>query len=597
MDIVLIVSFLSGLAFFLFGMSMMGEAIKKIAGNKMQLVLGRLTSSRIKGIGLGTFVTAIIQSSSATSVMVVSFVSAGIMTLTQAIGVVMGANIGTTATGWILTLADIEGAGALGRLFSTTFLFGVVAVIGIALYMFANKASYKHIGLVLVSLAVLMNGMKLMSGAMEPLQSSEAFMRMMGAVDPLLCVLIGIVSTAVVQSCSASIGILQAMSMTGIIPYSVAVPMVVGMSIGACVPVLLSAITASKDGKRTALSYLYFNVFGGAVFLAIYAILSVFPKANAFFSQTVNSYQIAIVNTLFKVFAVAVLYPFIPHLEKLVRLSIKDSGGAAAAPLDEMLLNYPAQAIERSSEIIGRMAQIAVSNMNTAMDILFDFDKKKYEQVLKLENEQDKYEDILGSFLVKLNARELSDTETHQSAKYLRCITDLERISDHAENIAGLAKENYDEGKQFSQRARFELGVCATALREIMSMTFDALIHDNIQAAYCTEPLEEVIDAMTEKLKQNHIRRLQKGGCSLSVGFVFNDCINNFERIADHCSNISVAVIELHNLSASTPHQYLRTVKMGISSPFQQHLNEFDKKYSDMLKEADGMGEDTACNV
>ncbi len=596
MDIVSIISFLSGLAFFLFGMKMMGEAIKKIAGNKMQLILGKLTSSKLKSIGLGTFVTAIIQSSSATSVMVVSFVSAGIMTLTQAIGVVMGANIGTTATGWLLTLAEINSVGVLGSIFSSTFIFGVIAVIGIILFMFARRTAYQNTGLMLVSLSVLMNGMKLMSGAVEPLQSTGAFMQVMDTMNPLLAVLIGIVATAIIQSSSASIGILQAMSLTGIISYSVAIPMIIGMSIGACVPVLLSAITANKDGKRTALSYLYFNIIGGVVFFVAYIILSLSLAESGFFHSPVNSFQIAIASTLFKVFTVVLLFPFIGQLEKLVRWSIRDSGDLPEAILDVMLLNYPAQAIERSGEIIKLMAHNAIDSANIAMDLLFEFDRKKYDQVLKMESEQDKYEDVLGSFLVKLNARELKPAEMHLHAKYLRCITDLERISDHAENIAELGLEIFEENKRFTNLALFELNVCISAVREVMSLALDALVNDNLEAAKYTEPLEEVIDAMAEKMKQNHITRLQHGSCSVNMGFVFNDYINNFERIADHCSNISIAVIEPHEKIAENPHQYLRTVKSSEDNPFQEYLSEFNDKYTAMLKEGENI-EDTACEV
>lgn len=586
MDITQIMSFLAGLAFFLFGMSMMGEALKKVAGNKMQMILGKLASNRFKGVALGTFVTAIIQSSSATSVMAVSFVSSGIMTLTQAICVVMGANIGTTATGWILTLAGLDESNALGSLLSTTFIFGVVAVIGIVIYMVGKSTASKSTGAILVSLSILMSGMTAMSDAMKPLQYNETFMNLMSVANPVLCVIVGILVTAVIQSCSASIGILQAMSMTGMIPHAVAVPMVVGMSIGACVPVLISGLTANRDGKRTALSYLYFNVIGGLIFLIAYACFGIMDVGVAFNAQSATSMSIAIINTFFKVFAVLIIFPFVPQLEKLVRASIKDTKESGAVLLEEMLLDYPAQALERAGTVIARMAEIAQENMDIAMDLLYRFDQKKYECLLENENEQDDLEDKLSGFLVKLNAKELKFHETRQSAEYLRCITDLERISDHSENVAKIAREMHDSNTKLSSRAEAELSVCIEATREIMSMTIDAVIHQNVATARPVEALEQVIDAITDRLKQNHIDRLQNGECSLQAGFYFNDSLNNFERVADHCSNLAVSVIEREDLQASRSHDYLRTLKTGDSALFLKCFGEFSDKYTQLLKEA-----------
>lgn len=586
MDITQIISFFGGLAFFLFGMSMMGESLKKVAGNKMQMILGKLASNRFKGIALGTFVTAIIQSSSATSVMAVSFVSSGIMTLTQAICVVMGANIGTTATGWILTLAGLDNSSALGSLLSTTFIFGVVAVIGIIIYMMGKSTASKSTGSILVSLSILMSGMTAMSDAMKPLQYNETFMNLMSVANPVLCVIVGILITAVIQSCSASIGILQAMSMTGMIPHSVAVPMVVGMSIGACVPVLISGLTANKDGKRTALSYLYFNIIGGLIFLIAYTGFGFTATGIGFNSQSATSMSIAIINTLFKVFAVVIIFPFVPQLEKLVRASIKDSKETGSVMLEEMLLDYPAQALERAGTVIARMAEIAQENMDIAMGLLYHFDQKKYDHLIENENEQDDLEDKLSGFLVKLNGKELKFHETRQSAEYLHCITDLERISDHSENVAKIAQEMHDTQIKLSTRAEAELSVCIEATQEIMSMTIDSLIHNNVAAARPVEPLEQVIDAITERLKQNHIDRLQNGECSLQAGFFFNDSLNNFERVADHCSNIAVSVIEREDWQASKSHSYLRTLKTGDSELFLKCFGEFSSKYTKMLQKA-----------
>lgn len=592
-----LVGFLGGLAFFLFGMTMMGEALKRVAGNKMQLTLGRLASTRIKGIALGAFVTAIIQSSSATSVMVVSFASSGIMTLTQAISVVMGANIGTTATGWILTLADLDENAALGSILSTTFIFGVVAIIGIIFFLFSKNPAGKNTGVILVSLSVLMSGMKSMSNSMEVLQASSTFMRVLTFTNPVLFVFVGIIATAIIQSCSASIGILQAMSAAWIIPYSVAIPLVIGMSIGACVPVLISGLTANKDGKRVALSYLYFNLLGGAVSLVIFAVAAATPQGSAFLGTTASSMNIAVVNSLFKVFSVVILYPFMPQLEKLVRLSIKDAVDDEDVLLDEMLLNYPAQALERSAAIIQRMAEIAEENIRVSMELMFSFDKAKFKALLQRENKQDEYEDKLIGFLVKLNAKELRFDETQQSTKYLRCVTDLERISDHSENVARLAKDFAEDDLHFSPRAKIELSVYAEALNEIVSITSDSLVNDNLDSAYRVEPLEQVVDNLTEILKQNHVARLQKGKCSLKTGFIFNDCINNLERAADHCSNIAVLVIESHDRTAEASHNYLRTQKQGENELYSRYFGEYEEhyttKYNEMMLEHQSISQET----
>lgn len=586
-----IISLLGGLAFFLFGMSLMGESLKKVAGNRLELILGRLASTKIKAVLLGTFVTAIIQSSSATSIMVVSFVNSGIMKLTQGICVIMGANIGTTATGWILTLASIGGENDIGSYLSTTFIFAVVAIIGIVLYMFGKTPTKKHTGAILVSLSILMTGMKTMSAATEPLQESEAFMQALSVVsNPFLCILIGIAATAVVQSCSASIGILQALSMNGVISYAVAIPTVVGMSIGACVPVLISSVGANKNGKRTAFSYLYFNLLGGFAFMIIYFIVSSTDWGKAFTSQTANSMNIAVVNTTFKVFAVVVLFPFISLLEKLSRLTFRDSKYASEVDiLDERLLGFPTLAIERSLGIVHLMADIARNNVLLSISLFERFDKRKFEKLMQDENEEDCLDDKLSDFLVKLNSKELTMQETRRTAMFLRSVADLERISDHSENIAELAQELGLNGKKFTKQATSEMQVCFEAVTEILDIAIKALVEDDLEAAYHVEPLEETVDALTANLKQRHIQRLQKGICTIEMGIIFNDCINNLERIADHCSNIAVSVIELHDETVLDPHDYLRSVKESEGGQFIELYNIYKEKYSDRLQTIDIM--------
>lgn len=586
MNLSSIISLLSGLAFFLFGMSLMGQSLQKVAGNKLELILGRLASTKLKAVLLGTFVTAIIQSSSATSIMVVSFVNSGIMKLTQGICVIMGANIGTTATGWLLSLASINGDSAISSIFSTTFIFGVIAIIGIILYMFGKSETSKSSGEILVSLAVLMAGMKTMSAATQPLQESEAFMTALAAVsNPFLCILIGIATTAVVQSCSASIGILQALSMNGVVPYSMAIPTVVGMSIGACVPVLISAVGANKNGKRTAFSYLYFNLVGGTVFMLIYCIFVSTEAGGSFVAGTASSVNIATINSVYKIFAVLILFPFVPFLEKLSRLSFPDSRYSGEVEvLDEHLLDYPTLAIDRSHSILQLMAHIAKNNINVALSLFGNFDRKKHEQLLEDENEEDCLDDKLSDFLVKLNSRELSMTETRKTATILRCVSDLERISDHSENIAELAQQLSICNRKFTKQAENELNVSFDAVQEIIDIAFTALIYDDIELAYQVEPLEEVIDILTVTLKQRHIIRLQKGICTIEMGIVFNDCINNLERVADHCSNIAVSLIELHDETMLDTHDYLRSVKEGENTRFKELFEVYKAKYSDRLQ-------------
>ena len=588
-----VISLLGGLAFFLFGMSLMGDGLKKVAGSRLETILARLTSTPLKGVLLGTFVTAIIQSSSATTVMVVGFVNSGIMKLSQAIGIIMGANIGTTATGWILSLSGVDGGGSI---FSTTFIFAVVAIIGILFYMISHTTQRKNVGVILLSLSVLMSGMKTMSSAMEPLQESEGFLRAITAIsNPLVCIIFGIAVTAVIQSCSASIGILQALSITGVINYSIAIPMVVGMSIGAAVPVLLSAIGANKNGKRAAFTYLYFNIIGGTVFMAVYGIVNAVTGGLPLLDATASSVGIAIVNTVFKVFAVVVEFPMIPLLEKLAVATFKDvhdeDEEVEVNLLDERFLDYPPLAVEQSGKTVELMANAARKNFIRSIELLNRFDKVKFDKVMGREDVVDRYEDRLGTYLVRLNAKELSMEETKLTSKYLHALSNLERISDHAVNIAELGQEISTKGLSFSKAAGQEIDICVEAVREIVDLAYDALVCDNLESAHRVEPLEEVIDVLTEELKVQHINRLQTGQCTLEMGFVFNDCVNNFERVADHCSNIAVSVIELHEKKDMEAHDYLRSIKENDDESFRAYLKEYENKYCTKLAEKEQLQE------
>ena len=579
MTIANVIALLGGLAFFLFGMSLLGDGLKRVAGSKLETILGKLTSTTFKGVFLGALVTAVIQSSSATTVMVVGFVNSGIMKLANAIGIIMGANIGTTATGWILVLADVEGNG----LFSSATVFAFVAFVGIILYFFCRKNTQKNVGMILLAFSVLMSGMQSMSAAMAPLKESPAFLNFIAAVsNPLVSILVGIVVTAIIQSCSASIGILQALAITGVIGYDVAIPMVIGMCIGACVPVLISAIGANVNGKRTAFVYLYFNLAGAII------LLTLFFLDNAIFDfsimgQVASSMGIAIVNTVFKVSATVILAPMAGLLEKLAVMTIKEKEGAEDEEfeenlLDERFLNYPPLALEQSGRAMEQMVQAAFKNLKKSTELLEEFSQKKYDRIMIREDKVDRFEDTLGAYLVRLNTKALSEHETQTVAKYLACLTNVERISDHAVNLAELSKEMDEKKIRFSKRAETELNVCVDALLEILELTRKAIKENDMEAIKSVEPLEEVIDVLIRKIKNHHIKRVQAGNCTLELGFVFNDCLNNFERVADHCSNIAVAVLESAD-SHVHAHGYLRAMKADVSEEFRTLVNGYANKY------------------
>ena len=576
------IALLGGLGFFLFGMSLLGEGLKRVAGSKLEIILEKLTSTTFRGVLLGALVTAVIQSSSATTVMVVGFVNSGIMKLTNAIGIIMGANIGTTATGWLLVLSGIDGGGL-----SSATIFAFVAFVGIILYFFCKDTTKKNVGMILLALSVLMSGMQSMSAAMSPLKESPAFLNFISAVsNPLVAIAVGIVVTAIIQSCSASIGILQALSVTGVISYEVAVPMVLGMCIGACVPVLLSAIGANINGKRTAFIYLYFNLAGSLLLMIPFYLIHGLIGLD-FMAATATSMGIAIVNTVYKVSATVLLTPCAPLLEKAVVATIRekhspDDEEMEESLLDERFLEYPPLALEQCGKTLEQMSDAAFKNLRRAMELLDEFDQKKFQKILQREDRIDHMEDRLGNYLVRLTAKELSDKETRTSAKHLTCLSNLERISDHAVNLAELAQELAQKASSFSPQAHRELHICMDAVEEIASRTQRVLTEDDPAQARLVEPLEEVIDMLTRDLKTRHIQRLQAGHCTLELGFVFNDCINNFERVADHCSNLAIAVLEETGTQLQ-PHDYMMSIKSG-DSDYRKHFDECLEKYCGALE-------------
>ena len=577
-----VISLLGGVALFLFGMSLMGDGLKKVAGNKLELVLYRLSGTPVKGLLLGTGVTAVIQSSSATSVMVVGFVNSGMMKLEQAIAIILGALIGTSVTGWIICLSSLEGGGWVSLL-STATITAVVAVIGIILRMFTSKQVNKHLGDILLGFAVLMYGMQAMSGAVAPLKQSPAFISILTSFsNPLLGILVGAAFTSILQSASAAVGILQALSMTGAVNFSVAYPIILGIAIGAAVPVLLSALGARAEGRRTALAYLVIEIVGvilcGTAFYGADAVLDFGIKY-----AVMDPVSIAAVNTLFRLVTALVLLPFIGALARLVSLFVKESEAERAANaefdrLDERFLLHPALAVEQSRLTVNSMARVAKDNILAALNLLQDYSEAEARRIAEREELVDRYEDRLGTYLVKLNTRELNNEQNENVSKFLHTLSDFERISDHAVNVAEAAEEIDSKKISFSQDAKHEILVLCAAVSEILELSFSAFVDEDINKAYKVEPLEEHIDILCDEMKLRHIDRLQNGHCSLSQGFVFNDLLTNCERVADHCSNIAIAMIELNDDAYDT-HSYVIDLKEQRSHSFDAFYAQFAEKY------------------
>ena len=579
-----VITLLGGVALFLFGMSLMGDGLKKVAGNKLELVLYRLSSTPLRGVLLGTGVTAVIQSSSATSVMVVGFVNSGMMQVKQAIGVVMGAILGTSITGWILCLSDISGGSGWVDLLSTVTLTGIVAVVGIVLRMAGKKQSTLSVGNILMGFAVLMFGMSSMSGAVAPLKESEAFTGILTSFsNPFLGILVGIVFTSVIQSASAAVGILQALAITGAVTYEVAFPIIMGIAIGAAVPVLLSALGANIHGRRTAFVYLLIDVLGVAIWATVFYI------ANAIFhfpftTATMTTVSIALLNTLFRLATVIVLVPFIGLMERFVCFLIPDKNGADPAKLEmdrleERFLQHPALAIEQSREVTSAMANTACRNLMDSLDLITTYSEKGFQLIQELETTVDRFEDKLGTYLMKITVKSLNTRQSEEVSKYLHTISDFERISDHALNIAECAKEIHEKSIVFSGEASHELKVLETAIRDILSLAVNTFIENNTEDARRVEPLEEIVDTLCDEMKSHHIDRLQRGVCTLNQGFVFNDLLTNFERVADHCSNIALALIELQSDSFDT-HEYVRSLKQVKDDSFAKYYDEYKIKYT-----------------
>ena len=578
MTIFNVFSLLGGLALFLFGMDIMGKALEKQAGGQLQKILSKLTDNPLKGFFLGLCVTAVIQSSSATTVMVVGFVNSGIMELHQAIGVIMGSNVGTTVTSWILSLSGLQGDSLLINLLKPTSFSPLLAFIGILLYMCKSEKK-KGVGTILIGFAVLMTGMTAMSNAVLPLQNEAWFTSLFTRFsNPLLGVLVGALVTGIIQSSSASVGILQALSATGVITYGSAIPIIMGQNIGTCVTALISSVGANKNARRAAMVHLYFNIIGVTIFLVgFYGLNTVCHFA--FVNTTIEAWGIAVVHSVFNIVATLVLLPFANLLEKLAILTIPDSPEKESfALLDDRLLNTPAVAVERARSATAEMAELARVGVMQAMSLTHDWNDTLAQKVREEETQVDRYEDALGTYLVKLSSRELNHADSQSVNTLLHTISDFERISDHAVNLLRVARELHDKNLKFSEKAQQELEIFTSAVVEILNITTDAFDENNLQLAYEVEPLEQVIDKLKLELKNRHIRRLQDGRCTIELGFVLSDILNNYERVSDHCSNIAACMIQIKD-SAMETHGYLNEIKSSGEPRYTGYYKRYADKY------------------
>ena len=589
MDILDFVMLLGGVALFLYGMSLMGDGLKKVAGNKLELILYRLSSNPLKGILLGTGVTAVIQSSSATSVMVVGFVNSAMMKLRQAIAIIMGAVIGTSITGWIIALSSVSGGSSALKLLSTEALAAITAVVAIILKHAVKQRSILHVTDILMGFAVLMFGMKTMSGSVGALKEDPAFTSFLTSFsNPLLGILIGIVFTAVLQSASASVGILQALSSTGLIRLDGALPILLGIAIGASVPVLLSGMGSSRDGKRTAVSYLVIEVLRVILFALVFYGLNAILHFS-FMNRTMDMFSIALLNTLFRISTVLVLALFIPLIEKLMEVLIPGNPADEEITrdmdrLEERFLAYPTLAVEQTRLTINKMAELTRKSMNVAIGILSEYSDRDFAEVESLESVVDRYEDKIGSYLMKLTGHEMTETQNKAVSQYLRAITDLERISDHAMNIAERARELKEKNIAFSDKGTKEMKNLIAAITEILNITFDSFTNDDAEEAFRVEPLEQVIDRLCQKMREKHTIRLQKGKCTIGQGYVFNDLIADFERVSDHCSNIAIVIVDLISDSLDV-HELTESMHEGHPHHYEDYLEEYTLKYIPKKKE------------
>ena len=579
-------SMIGGLALFLYGMHIMGEGLSKASGGRLESFLEKLTSNRIKAVLVGAGVTALIQSSSATTVMVVGFVNSGIMKLGQAVGIIMGANIGTTATSWLLSLASIEGSSFFVQFLKPANFSPILAVIGVIFIMFCKSEKKKDVALILIGFAILMTGMDTMSAAVAPLKEVPEFTNMLTMFsNPILGMLAGAVLTAIIQSSSASVGILQALCATGAIGFSTALPIIMGQNIGTCVTAMISSVGGSKNARRTALVHLYFNLIGTIIFMiGFYALNGLVHFA--FMEQSIDAAGIATIHTIFNVVATIILLPFGSVLEKLAIMSVPDDAVRTERSefennirvLDARFLDTPGYAISMAKSVTIKMAEAVYESMTLAMNLIKEYNEEDGVRVLELEEEVDRYEDLLGAYLLKISSKDLSEKESHQLTVMLHCINDFERIADHAINIKESAEEKFTKGLQFSEKAAMELEIFGSAIQEIVDITVSMFKNDDLNMASRVEPLEEIIDDLSVDMKTRHVTRLRKGACTIEMGFVLQDLTTNFERVADHCSNIALYVLQ-ENEEHIDAHEFMENIKKSGDIAFERQKMYYRNRY------------------
>ena len=586
MDFFSILTLIGGLALFLYGMNAMGDGLAKVSGGKLEKILENLTSSPIKAVLLGAGVTAVIQSSSATTVMVVGFVNSGIMKLSQSVGVIMGANIGTTVTSWILSLTGIQSDNFIIRMFKPTSFSPILAIIGVIFILFINDSKKKDVGTIFIGFAILMYGMDMMSSAVKPLAEVPEFTNLLLKFsNPLLGVLAGALLTAVIQSSSASVGILQALCLTGAVPFSAAIPIIMGQNIGTCITAILSAIGAKKNAKRAAAVHLYFNLIGTVIFMTVFYIINAIVGFS-FFHQSATPAGIAIIHSVFNITATIILLPFAKGLEKLACLTIRDKKEDVAVSaedkefmiLEPRFLEKPAFAVEQSRNAAKKMAEESHNALFTALKLVDKYSEDDVERVQNMEAKVDRYEDELGTYLVKLSHKDISEADSHSLSIMLHCIGDFERISDHAVNIKESAQELHKKGLKFSASAKKDLEILGEAVEDIVNTAYEVFDKQDMKLAEKIEPLEEVIDELSKEMKRRHVQRLRSGECTIEMGFILSDITTCLERVADHCSNIGVCVTQVNEDLYDT-HSHLNTVKSHPDETFYHELEDARIKY------------------
>ncbi|MCI9176423.1 MAG: Na/Pi cotransporter family protein [Lachnospiraceae bacterium] len=592
MDIFGFLSLIGGLALFLYGMHVMGGGLEKLSGGKLERILEKLTSNPLKAVLLGAGVTAVIQSSSATTVMLVGFVNSGIMKLSQAIGIIMGANIGTTLTSWLLSLTGIEGGNFFVRMLKPSSFSPILALIGIIFLMGAKSSRKKDISEILLGFAVLMYGMEAMSGAVKPLADVPEFTGILTKFsNPLLGILVGALLTAVIQSSSASVGILQALSVTGAFTYGSVIPIIMGQNIGTCVTAMISAVGANKGARRTAFVHLYFNVIGSVVFLTVYAIADAVFQFG-FTGETVGAAGIAAIHSVFNIFATLVLLPFTKGLEKLAYLTIpvseeelKSSGREDEFKvLDERFLSTPGYAIEQCISLTKKMAELSGAIIQEAMGLFDRFSPEQAALVQEQEDMLDKYEDKLSAYLTRLSSQDLTEKDGQNVSVLLQSISDLERIGDHAFNLMEIAGAMKKKELEFSKKAKHEMETFGNAVQDILNRSIQAFIHGDTKTALTVEPLEEVIDSLNKEVKKRHIKRLKKGKCTIELGLVLSEIAMNYERVADHCSNLAVYMIQMEDNTVEA-HDYVNNLSGTTRMRFEEMQEFFQSKYQLSVKE------------